>query len=811
MPDYSHVLRHTVYLSFTCTVAATIFASPGFAQGSLALEEVIVTAQKRSESLQDTPISVAAFAREELSAIGVVEAGQIYEYTPNLQIAKQPSSLDNYGFSIRGVSSGETSLLNENTVGMYVDGVYIARSTGSAFDVVNLERMEVLRGPQGTLYGRNTIGGAINVITEKPLDEFGFEQFVTVASRDYLRSKTTIDSGKINDLFAAKFSYNYSEKDGLVNNSIHGNKLGENESNAYRIALRLTPRDDWTIDYTYDNSERESNAALSQIVATRAPNNQIGGAINAQATAFASPDRLNSLPMPNAPGVDTYSDIEMHTFTAQWDVNENLTVKYIGAQREWDSGTTGTDFGGFPSDGATVLQDPTVAPGQFVPAGEYVSTFLATRVSDNEQTSHELQLLGDAMDEKLQYTVGLYYFEEESNEDNPQVFVLPAAFAFATQPAAVQGFLCADFASPSPCLGKDTIISSPVFQYGSDNESIAAFGQFTYSFSDQLDLTLGGRYTQDKKDAYLRNGRIVDSADNVLNNQADDDWDNVSGSATVNYAWNEDVRTYFTVAQGYRSGGFNARASSVDDFALSFDEETVTNYEIGLKSDWMDSRLRINAALFYMDYQDAQVTSFRAGEGGASSVILNAGELQINGAEIELTAQLSEGLRLMLNYGYTDAEYEEFITQRLDPVTAAPSPSPAADPVTGNEDIADFAKVSRAPENNGSATLSYNFAPFDFGQLSLRLEATYQDEMVFHPQLNLYDSTEDQTLIHARATLHSMEVLGGNLTVSAWGRNLTDEEYREWGIDFGTLGFAVDSFKEKRSYGLDISYSFGRN
>ena len=155
--------------------------------------------------------------------------------------------------------------------------------------------------------------------------------------------------------------------------------------------------------------------------------------------------------------------------------------------------------------------------------------------------------------------------------------------------------------------------------------------------------------------------------------------------------------------------------------------------------------------------------------------------------------------------------YKEFITQRLDPVTALPDPGPDADPITGNEDISDFAVVPRAPENNGSAILSYDFQPFSFGELNVRVEATYQDEMVFHPQTNLYDSTEDQTLIHARATLHSMQVMGGDLTVSAWGRNLTDEEYREWGIDFGTLGFAIDTFKEKRSYGVDLTYQFGRN
>ena len=350
------------------------------------------------------------------------------------------------------------------------------------------------------------------------------------------------------------------------------------------------------------------------------------------------------------------------------------------------------------------------------------------------------------------------------------------------------------------------LLSAPIFQYGSDNEALAAYGHFTYALTESLDLTAGIRYTEDDKQAYLRQGRIANPDGSIPTNLAGNQWENTSGSLTLSYAWNDDVYSYATVSQGYRAGGFGARSASAFDFALGFDEETVTNYELGLKSEWMDSRLRLNAAIFYMDYEDAQVNSFRAGEGGASSVVSNAGELEIQGAELELTAQLSEGLRLSFNYGYTDAEYQEFITQRLNPLTAMPEPSPNADPATGNEDISSFATVGRSPEYNGSVILSYDFQPFSFGQLNLRVEGSYQDEMVFHPQLNLFDSTDEQTLVHARATLHDIEVLGGRLSLALWGRNLTDEEYREWGIDFGTLGFAIDSFKEKRSYGLDLTY-----
>jgi iron complex outermembrane receptor protein len=797
--------RNKLPKTLLASAIATIIAAPVYAQGGgNVLEEIVVTAQKREESLQDTPISIAAFSQNDLIDMGVFEPGQVGEYTPNLDISRQPSSLDNYGFSIRGIGSGETSLLNENTVGLYLDGVYIARSTGSVFDVVDLERIEVLRGPQGTLYGRNSIGGAVNLITEKPREEFGFQQRLTVGNHGFVRSTSTLDTGKVADMFSAKLTYNYNEKDGTIDNIVLGNKLGDQDSKAYRIALRLEPNDSFVGDYTYDNSKRQSNSALSQIVATRPPMNQIGGAIMAQATAFADPDRLDGLPMAFSPGKDTTSDVYMHTLTLAWNLNDDITLKSITSYRKWESGTTGTSFGSFPSDGATVIDGFT---GTYIPAGEYVDVFQAHRDSDNKQWTQEFQLLGDAMDDRLQYTLGLYYFKEESNEDNPQRPTLPAEFIGGRQDQLTKSFLCVDptFSNPFACIGKDLRLPWSVFQYGAENKSYAAYGQFTYAFSEALDVTVGIRYTEDDKKAYLVNSNI-----GPQRNQAKDDWNHTDGALTLNYAWTDTLRTYATVSSGYRSGGFGARVENAIDFQDGFDEETVTNYELGLKSEWMDSRLRVNGALFYMQYDDQQVNSFKAGAGGASSVTLNAGEVDISGVELEVTALVTDGLRVILNYGYIDADYQEFLTQRIDPVTALPSPGPDADPITGVEDISDVAVAGRTPENSASAIVSYDFQPFSWGQLNARIEANYRDEMVFHPQLNLYDSTDDQTLINARVTLSDIEILGGNLMVAAWGRNLADEHYREWGIDFATLGFAIDSFKEERTYGVDVMYRFGR-
>lgn len=785
MFDKSHIVRK----SLVASAVAVAVSAPALAQDrATALEEVIVTAQKRAESLQDTPISISAFSQDNLEAMGITEVNDIGHYTPNVQISKQPGSNDNMGFTIRGVGSGETSLLSEQTVGLYVDGVYVARNTGAVTDLVDLERIEILRGPQGALYGRNTIGGAINMITQKPADEFGFKQKFTVGNRNSFYSSTSIDTGKHGD-FAAKISYNRKEKDGWVQNSVHGNDLGHTESDAYRIALRWTPSDNVTVDYAYDNSERTGNATADQLMVVRGTQAFIGGGIYQQAAAVASQERQSQVSKGLSSEDDSsYSDVESHSLSIQWDLDNGMTFKSITAYREWDSGVDDTDFGSFPSDGSTI---DFASPGFRVPVGEYVSLFAAQRHSTNEQFTQEFQLQGDLFDDRLQYTVGLYYFEEESDEDNPQTVLLPASFMVGTIPGIE--FLCDN---PS-CVGNSVRLGPTPFMYGADNDSTAIYGQFIYAATDNLDLTLGLRYTRDNKEVYLKNNNFTANPD--------DSWSNFSPSLTANYSINEDVAVYGTVSTGYRAGGYNARASSIADFNQNFDEETVTNLEAGIKSDWFDSRLRVNASIFHLEYDDAQVSQFKAGAGGASSIISNAGALETDGIELEITALPLPGLMVTATYGYQDSQYTKFISGITDPITAFPAPTAAAD-AAGNEDISGVATVGNTPKNTGSLILSYDFEATDWGQWNLRVDGTYTGSKVHHPQLNAFDSTGDQTRVNARLTLSDIPVSKGNLSVSAWVKNLNNEEHREWGIDFSSLGFALNTFQELRSYGLDIVY-----
>ena len=240
--------------------------SEKIAQGSeWQLEEIVVTARKIEESIQDTPISVVAFGSNELEKIGVFEPEDISSFSPNVQVLNQPGSQDNYSYTIRGVRSDDSALAIDPTVGFYLDGVYIARAAGAAFDITDIERIEVLRGPQGTLYGRNTIGGVINVITEKPLGEFAAKQLFSVGNNDYYRVQTTVDTPTFGD-FALKLSYMYNERDGFANSIYTGGEVGQAQAEAFRFAANWTPSSVVSVDYSYDWSERENNASTHQIV-----------------------------------------------------------------------------------------------------------------------------------------------------------------------------------------------------------------------------------------------------------------------------------------------------------------------------------------------------------------------------------------------------------------------------------------------------------------------------------------------------------------------------------------------------------------
>jgi iron complex outermembrane receptor protein len=787
---------------------------PVFAQAG-ALEEVVVTAQRRETLLQDTPIAVTAFSAEKIADLGVYDVTDLGGYVPNTNIQKQPSSNSNMSIYIRGVGSGETSLMVDPKTSFYLDGVYMSKTVGAVFDIVDLQAVEVLRGPQGTLFGRNSTGGAVNVTTVKPSGELGGRLEASLGNDGYRRLAGSIDLPKFADLLSVKLSAAKMEYDGWATNDFPGAEpdLASEDNTSFRVAFRFEPMDGLTIDYAYDDTDNEGVPTPFQISKVKdslfdgftrsdVPFTTLGGPLYQQmaATVGNPKDRRENYTLDAS--TEEWLEVQGHNLTVAWELDP-VTVKYIYANRETESGYGSTDLDG----GAHVAPDLFYGGGQPVPFPGFHAGIPEGWI---DLETHELQFIGDAMDDRLQYTLGFYYYEEEVYQDNPQTFGLPIQFLLGS--ALDQAYFDAGFCQqipgvgpfcqgsqrlplPFPFPGADPNMNGFVdFIYGQKTESTAAYGQFTYSLTNDLDLTAGIRYTEDERDAFLFNESLGHSSfdDRLFN---DDKWDNISYLLTLNYALTQDARLYFTHSTGFNSGGFNSRASTLTAWEEAVDEETIDAFEVGLKSDWWDRRLRVNAAAFYNNYKDMQLAVFEAGSGGASSRIVNAGEATYMGLELEVIALLTEGLTAEFSYGYMDSEFDEYNAR-----------NPATNQI---EDISDITTVTRAPENTASLGLQYTFQPTDLGALSARVDFAYTDGYTFHPFLNTFDSADSRTLVNARLTLDDLSI--GNdssLRLSAWVKNLTDEEYREWGIDFGSLGFAGNTYGRPRTFGIDAVYNF---
>ena len=737
------------------TAIALAMASVTAAANAQQLEEVVVTAQKVEASLQDTPIAITAFTGDTLEALGAANATDIGDFAPNVSIVKTFGAAGNIRNNIRGVSTGEPSLTIDPKVGMYVDGAYIARNAGAVFDIVDLERIEILRGPQGTLWGKNTSGGAINIITKKPEGEFGFKQSFTFGNFGEFRSLTSLDTDEYGGL-SAKLSYMMNDNDGWADNTNPdgADDLGGTDTDAYRIALHWDISESFYADYAYDNNEFESvfvPLQITDIGPGATDPNIIGSYDLGTATFYSGYNPLNQMLSVVEPDdrVEKFHvdgngpeivEVTGHNLTLVWE-SDFVTIKSITAYRDYESEVVGNDLDG----------------GTWEYNGEPVPMFHTYGTKEQDQISQEFQFIGTALDDNLDYVAGLFYFQEDGEEINPW----NARFYVPGQPVLLSG-IGADLGS----------------FYSIDNESMAAFGQMKYYINDAWDVTLGLRYTVDKKEVTL-----LDEDPRIEGEHtADDDWSEFTTDLVVGWQYNEDIRFYGKRAEGYNAGVFSLGALNYSDFSdfevfdTPADPEEITSYEIGMKSEWLDRSLRLNVAAYFNDNENLQVTEVISGV----RTVRNSGENESYGLEIDFVALLGAGITLDGAYGYRKTDFDE---------------GP------------DFGRSEG--KHTGRLSVVWG-AEIGLGYLDARIDTTYTDAQNFSS--SPFGNSEDRTLIGARISLSEIE-LGdyGQLRAAIWGRNLTDEEYREYGQDLGYyqgLGYAGASFGTPRTYGIDITYEY---
>lgn len=730
-----------IFSCYGLGIMASIVSATAVGQSTLddsMLEEVIVTAQKREQSLQDTPISISVLDNSAVEKLKISNLLDMAHAVPNLDIRQTTNGSSGARIFIRGVGVNDHVVTLDGAVGVYMDGIYMARNTGLAFDVTDLERIEVLRGPQGSLWGRNTTGGAINLITKKPSGEFGFKQSLDVGNYDYLRSNTQIDFPEVGGV-STKISLLHEEKDGWVSNQGAGVDFGDKDNQGLRLAVRWTPTDSLTVDYAYDYAQSEFGSAYYQ--------NSSPATNPAFSSVPFSTDRLEKATPSTNYRASEY-DMSSHSLTVAWNLSDDLTLKSITGYRDLEQRN-------YTDNGANAVSPRLFSNDPFN--------------VDQDQISQEFQLLGNALDDALHYTLGLYYFQENGKEFNSDFITLAVPFLIELK-----------------AYDRDL---------EAENTAKAAFGEVSWTpglFEDRLHLTAGLRYSVDEREIDLEQ---VAAFTGAFTAQAKDDWSNVSPSFVAAFDLSDDSNVYFKYTEGYRTGGFNGRGSSAREAETPVDEEKLVSLELGLKSEWFSRRLRFNAAVFKSDYEDIQLSlTDPAPDAPPGSILrINAGEAEIEGVELDLTAVIGEGLELKVSYAHLSSEFVEVI-----------------DPVTGL-DISDSFVTVASPENSFNIDLEYRFPRTSLGEFSADLNYAWKDERAIEPRLTAAVEPLDSFGVwNGRLMLSDITVSSsGSLAVSLWAKNISDEEYQLDGFNLTTTsGSTLITYGEPRSYGLRFDYQY---
>jgi len=776
----------------------------------ISIEELTVTARKREEKLIDTPVAVTAIARPELRDLNIRRIQDITSHVPNLAFDNTGDTSNGARINLRGVGNGDSIASDDPGVGLYVDGVYLARAQGALIPLMDIERVEVLRGPQGTLFGKNTIGGAINVITAKPdLTRFGGEASVRAGNYDLFESRVTLNVPLVPETMAARFGFATTTRDGFTKNKSTGSDLDDDKLLAFRAQLRAVPTDRLEINLSAEHTLEDRKPQgfkckvtnpfpAGQTAQTRpdlaatgtrfqsAPasallTGQIGVADPVQqqvnlitgANPFLAACAEDDLRDTRSVASElSFQKEDLKTFTTNgsiaWELSENLTLKSISAWRRQELDQA-RDFDATPF---ALIAIDSVQGGLF----------------QNDQWSQEIQLIGSALDDRLDYVLGVFALREKTNSRDyvgvgvGQTFSIPTGL-----PAPLPAFV--------PSMA--SFVSNRLKVH---NFSYAAFGQGTYAFTKDLSLTLGLRVTHERKqirrdDTCSSMGFLcITAGQQLFGFEGATRSKDVSPVATLQYALGDSSNVYVSWARAFKSGGFNGR---LDDVALGneIDDERLTSYEVGFKTVAMDSRVSLSGALFTSVYKDIQLSITRSNPitGLNQTFVTNAGRAEVSGAELELRAILMPGLELTSALGATHARYTEF-----------DAPVAPSDPLI--PDDPEDRQLPNTPTYTMNFGLSYEFGIGRFGDVRARTDWTH----IGRSGSDTQDSPELRKGKHGEIDAQLVWLMPDGATeVALFGDNLFDREYVTNGINLGaSFGNALLLYNEPRTYGIEVRRSF---
>ena len=765
-------------LAATALSTGLLIAAPAVAQDATAdkandagIGEIVVTAQKRAENVHDVPIAISAVSGQFLQSRGITSIDNLGSIAPNVKIERAPSNKTAAQISIRGSVTINPAITWEPAVGIYLDGVYVAKAQGSVFDIADLERVEILRGPQGTLYGRNALAGAINLVTRKPSGELHVSAEATYGDYNYMKGRVVLDLPAMGP-FSVKLAGQIQKRDGFIKvtpnpiaalaglaspNSV--TSTNDIDSQSFMAQVRMTPAPNLTIDYTFDYNRNNQLPDFAQLVA--AP----GLAI---LQPYASQTRLSTASI-NAVPLLEYSRSSGHALTVALDLG-SAEVKSITSYRKlkW---VDSLDLDGSPIDIAATTRD-----------------------TDFQAFSQELQLTGNALSDRLKYAAGVFYYNEKAETLGPQRFF----GAFGPGAAAV--------------LQSD---------YGGHNKAWAAYAQLDYDLTERLKLAVGGRYTHEIKDVrrYFAAGTVGSPITPLFNlpygGAPDAKFGNFSPALTIAYEASQQVNVYARWARGYKSGGFNGETDvssligstfscasapgQTSELCNPYKPETVNSYEAGIKTRLADGKLVFNFAAFWDEHKEIQLSVFTA-TGAASSVVKNAAQARIRGLEFEAVARPAPWFTINASFALLDAKYKKYFD--------------------GGVDVSSNRAFPHTPKTTANLGVDWDVVQGDWGKFSLLGDLSYVSKYFTFPyaltgnpattQLAGNSQSQGRTIVNIRAVVSNVKIGSGKLEIAAWVKNFTQENNPQNFIDFGPGfgGLTLGYFPDPRTWGVTVGTKF---
>lgn len=742
------------------------YTSPVLAQGSSGsasgiLEEVIVTARKIDESMQDVPVAVSAFSGKTIDDLIMRDIRETEGFIPNLVIDAVSVSPAGASIYIRGVGTQEVERSFDPAVGVTIDGVPLSFVNGSMSNTFDYAAFEVLRGPQGTLFGRNTTGGAINITRTRPTGELGLKYELTGGTDNRIDIKAVANFPIVDGVLAGKLGYASQNDGGPRKHVVTGERLGDADNQELNATLLWTPSENFDALFTFVNYEDKADGIILQNITSFNPNNPVNPAPETPCFLMACGDNVTDI---EAISQDYIRPIDFdwtsYTLNMNWDTGPGTITAIIGRQETEEE--VRTDFD------ATVL-----------------NFFHVNRIQDSEQTSVELRFASNSdFSEQWNFVAGLFWLEDEYQLE--------------------QRTSIAAFAGPG-----GAVFQNPFADH--ERKALAVFGEANFAITDSLNFTFGGRFTKEEKSLSGRNfiggGGIAGYLPGAPSDElyvfgtpifvplsaavGEEEWTEFSPKIGIDYRINDEVLTYISYSEGFRSGGFNGRNSDPANIG-PFDPEFVENIELGMKGDFRDNTLRLNIAAFLSDYSNKQEEVIEAdGFGGSNTVVRNAATVDIYGLEGEMTWVASDNFTLNANFGLLEAEYDEYLADLNGDGNA-----------TDNSNL----ELRRVPSLTGGINGVFS-TEIGAGTLSAFLGYRYTDEYWVEVSNDPRGLLPSRGVVDANLSYEFEWSDNRTLKITAFGRDLADKvEFSSAVTIPGTIAFA--GVAGGREYGLQISGTF---